>query len=174
MLRRRRHHRDLRPSLGKLSLKDRQRQLGSDFGLPGEDRDHPRFKASFGLPHEALECLVRFATPAHPVREGLGLDAGQFGRRLAIAPTTNGVKDDGRDPSVGLSGVSWLTYTAYRLGTFEARSEDVPLVSCLEAVQLNAVCGSPLFSPCRDRNVHRLVLDGRWYLAPGLLGVAAH
>jgi len=43
MLRRRRHHRDFRPALRELSLEDGQRQLGSDFGLPGEDRDHPRF-----------------------------------------------------------------------------------------------------------------------------------
>src|ERR1700687_3919325 len=70
MVRRCRHHRDLCPALRELPLKDGQRQLGSDFGLPGEDRDHSRFKASFGLPHEALEGLVRFAAPAHPVREG--------------------------------------------------------------------------------------------------------
>ena len=61
------------------------------------------------------------------------------------------------DLSVVSPAVSWLAYTADRLRTFEARSEDVPLVSCLEAFQLNAVCGWPLFSPCRDRNVHRLV-----------------
>jgi hypothetical protein len=30
------------------------------------------------------------------VREGLGFDAGQFGGRLAIAPTTDGVQDNGR------------------------------------------------------------------------------
>ena len=96
MVRRRRDDRDLRPALRELSLEDGQRQLGSDFGLPGEDRDHPRFKGSFGLPHEALKGLVRFTAPAHPVREGLRLDAGQFGRRLPIAPTTDGVQDDGR------------------------------------------------------------------------------
>jgi hypothetical protein len=95
MVRRCRHHRDFCPALRELPLKDGQRQLGSDFGLPGEDRDHPRFKASFGLPHEALKGLVRFTAPAHPVRKGLRLDAGQFGRRLAIAPTTDGVQDDG-------------------------------------------------------------------------------
>src|SRR6266853_5255318 len=43
MLRRCRHHRDLGPSLGELPLEDGQRQLGSDFGLSGEDIDHPRF-----------------------------------------------------------------------------------------------------------------------------------
>src|SRR5258707_1878588 len=61
MVRRCRHHRDLCPALRELSLEDGQRQLRSDFGLPGEDRDHPRFKASFGLPPEALKSLVRFA-----------------------------------------------------------------------------------------------------------------
>jgi hypothetical protein len=30
------------------------------------------------------------------VRKGLGLDAGQFGRRFSIAATTDGVEDDGR------------------------------------------------------------------------------
>ena len=39
MVRWRRHHRDLRPALRELSLEDGQRQLRSDFGLPGEDRD---------------------------------------------------------------------------------------------------------------------------------------
>jgi hypothetical protein len=29
------------------------------------------------------------------VREGLRLDAGQFGRRLSIAATTDGVQDNG-------------------------------------------------------------------------------
>src|SRR6266404_7479521 len=96
MVRRCRHHRDFCPALRELSLEDGQRQLGSDFGLPGEDRDHPRFKASFGLPNEALKGLVRFTTPAHPVREGLGLDAGQFRGRLAIAAATDGVQDNGR------------------------------------------------------------------------------
>jgi hypothetical protein len=96
MVRRCRHHRDLGPALRELSLEDGQRQLGSDFGLPGEDRDHPRFKASFGFPHEALKGLVRFTTPAHPVRESLGFNAGQFGRRLSIAPAADGVEDDGR------------------------------------------------------------------------------
>jgi len=43
MLRRCRHHCDLGPSLGELPLEDGQRQLGSDFGLSGEDIDHPRF-----------------------------------------------------------------------------------------------------------------------------------
>jgi hypothetical protein len=95
MVRRCRHHRDFCPALRELPLEDGQRQLGSDFGLPGEDRDHPRFKASFGFPHEALKGLVRFTTPAHPVREGLRLDAGQFGRRLSIAATTDGVQDNG-------------------------------------------------------------------------------
>jgi hypothetical protein len=95
MVRRCRHHRDLCPALRELSLEDGQRQFGSDFGLPGEDPDHPRFKASFGLPHEALKGLVRFTIPAHPVREGLRLDAGQFGRRLSIAAATDGVQDDG-------------------------------------------------------------------------------
>ena len=33
-------------------------------------------------------------------------------------------------------------------------------MSCSETFQLNAVCSSPLFSPCRDRDVHRLVPDG--------------
>ena len=43
MVRRCRHHREVCSSLRELSLEDGQRQLGSDFGLPGEDRDHPRF-----------------------------------------------------------------------------------------------------------------------------------
>src|SRR5712664_3121512 len=43
MLRRCRHHCDLGPSLRELPLEDGQRQLGSDFGLSGEDIDHPRF-----------------------------------------------------------------------------------------------------------------------------------
>jgi hypothetical protein len=30
------------------------------------------------------------------VREGLGFNAGQFGRGLSIAAATDGVKDDGR------------------------------------------------------------------------------
>ena len=42
MVRRCRHHRDFCPALRGLSLEDGQRQLGSDFGVPGEDRDHPR------------------------------------------------------------------------------------------------------------------------------------
>src|ERR1700687_279295 len=46
MVRRCRHHRDLCPALRELPLKDGQRQLGSDFGLPGEDRDHSRFMAT--------------------------------------------------------------------------------------------------------------------------------
>src|SRR5260370_6309726 len=40
MVRRCRHHRDLGPALRELPLEDGQRQLGSDFGLAGEDRDH--------------------------------------------------------------------------------------------------------------------------------------
>jgi hypothetical protein len=32
---------------------------------------------------------------------------------------------------------------------------------------LNAVCGSPLFSPCHDRNVHRLVHDRTMVPGPG-------
>src|SRR5258705_4456356 len=43
MVRRRRDNRDLCPTLGELSLEDRQRELWPDFRLPGEDRDHPRF-----------------------------------------------------------------------------------------------------------------------------------
>jgi hypothetical protein len=96
MVRRCRHHRDLCPALRELPLEDGQRQLRSDFGLPREDRNHPRFKARFRLPHEPLKGLVRFTTPAHPVRESLGLDARQFGRRLSIAPTTDGVQNNGR------------------------------------------------------------------------------
>jgi hypothetical protein len=65
------------------------------------------------------------------------------------------------DPSVGSSGVSWPAYTVDRLGTFEAGPEHVPLVSCTETFQLNAVCGSALFSPCRDQNVHRLAREER-------------
>ena len=80
MVRRCRHHRDFCPALRELSLEDGQRQLGSDFSLPGEDRDHPRFKASFGLPHHALK----------------GRTVRQFGRRLSIAATTDGMQDDGR------------------------------------------------------------------------------
>ena len=80
MERRCRPHRDFRPALRELSLEDGQRQLGSDFGLSGEDRDHPRFKASFGLPHHALK----------------GRTVRQFGRRLSIAATTDGMQDDGR------------------------------------------------------------------------------
>jgi hypothetical protein len=80
MVRRCRPHRDFCPALRELSLEDGQRQLGSDFSLPGEDRDHPRFKASFGLPHHALK----------------GRTVRQFGRRLSIAATTDGMQDDGR------------------------------------------------------------------------------
>src|SRR5205807_10646648 len=36
MVRRRRHHRDFCPALRELPLKDGQRQLWSDFGLPGQ------------------------------------------------------------------------------------------------------------------------------------------
>ena len=96
MVRRCRYHRDLCPALRELSLEDREGKFRTNLGLPGEDIDHARFKARFRLPHEPLEGLIRFATPAHPVREGLGLDAGQFGRGLSIAPTTDGVQDDGR------------------------------------------------------------------------------
>ena len=42
MVRRCRHHRDFCPALRELPLEDGQRQLGSDFGLPGEDGDHPQ------------------------------------------------------------------------------------------------------------------------------------
>jgi len=75
MVRRCRHHRDLRPALRELALEDGQRQLGSNFGLPGEDRNHPRFETGFGFPHQALKCIVRFAIPAHPVRKGFGLES---------------------------------------------------------------------------------------------------
>jgi len=95
MVRRCRHHRDFRPALRELPLEDGRGQLRSDFRLPGQGGDHARFKTGFGLSHEPLKGLVRFTTPAHPVREGLRLDAGQFGR-LSIAPTTDGVQDDGR------------------------------------------------------------------------------
>ena len=40
MVRRCRHHRDLGLALRELSLENGQRQLGSDFGLSGEDSDH--------------------------------------------------------------------------------------------------------------------------------------
>jgi hypothetical protein len=69
------------------------------------------------------------------------------------------------DPSVVLSAVSWLAYTADRLGMFDAGPGPVPLVSRSVTFRLKAVCGSPLFSPCCDRNVHRLVLDGT--MVPG-------
>ena len=79
------------------------------------------------------------------------------------------------DPFVVLPAVSWLAYTVDRLGTSEEEPDHELLVSCTETFQLNAVSvARPLFSPCRELNVHRLVFHGRWYLALGLPKLPAH
>ena len=106
-----------------------------------------------------LTLSAALSDPLLNLPEDVGHVEGQMVRRCRHHRTAGGERPE--DPSVESAGVSWLAYTADRLGTFEAGPEHVPLVSCSESFPLNAVCGSPLFSSCRDRDVHRPVPDWR-------------